>query len=108
MTALYYESHITIEPVDEDDREKIETIVNSCGFRLAKLLMQKRKVDTPERSKYDTFCTGHSTEEAKLIAHMIRCVKALQSAGYQVWRYKIECVTIDSRNEDQFNLLTKD
>lgn len=106
MNVLYYESHITIEPVDEDDRAKIEEIVNSCGFRLAKLLMQKRKVDTPERSKYDTFCTGHSTDEPKLIRHMTECVKALQSAGYQVWRYKIECVTIDSRNEDSLNLLS--
>ena len=105
MNALYYESHVTIEPVDEDGRAKIEEIIKPSGFKLAKLLMQKRNVDTPERSKYDTFCTGHSTDVQDIMNMMVGCIWCLQQAGFKVWRYKIESVIIDSRNEDSLNLL---
>jgi hypothetical protein len=105
MNILYYESHITIEPTDENGREKIEKIIRPFSFKLAKLLMQKRSVDTPERSKYDTFCTGHGAEEKDIVYRMKQCVISLKMQGFKVWRYKIECVTIDSRNEDIFNLL---
>jgi len=105
MNVLYYESHITIEPTDENGRVKIQEIITPTGFKLAKLLMQKRSVDTPERSKYDTFCTGHSTDLQEIMSMMVACIWCLQQAGFKVWRYKIESVIIDSRNEDVLNLL---
>lgn len=108
MNVLYYESHITIEPTDENGREDIEKIAGQFNFKLAKLLMQKRSVDTPERSKYDTFCTGHGTDQQDILNRMKACIMWLKIHGFKVWRYKIECVIIDSRNEDSLNILTKD
>lgn len=102
---LYYESHITIEPVNEVGREIIARVILPYNFKLAKLLMQKRDDDTLERSKFDTFCTGHGSDEADIVQRMADCVRALQENGFKVWRYKIECVTIDSRNKDSLGLL---
>lgn len=67
--------------------------------------MQKRSSDTPERSMYDTFMTGHRTDKAQAIQDTIGFVKAIQKAGIKVWRYKIEDVTLDSRNNDTLELL---
>jgi len=107
MTPLYLECHITLEPLCEDRRAWAEDLIKPFGFKLAKLLMQKRNVDTPERSKYDTFCTGHAPPEQwdKLVMKMTCCIKSLQSAGFKVWRYKIESVMMDSRDEDIGGLL---
>lgn len=102
---LYYESHITIEPGGEEDRKEIEEIIRGYGFKLAELLMKKRDNDTPERSKFDTFCTGHGTHIDQLSARMYSCVKHLQEDGFKVWRYKIESVVIDSKHTDVLNLL---
>ena len=102
MTPLYLECHITLEPMDEDRRAWINDLIKPYGFKLAKLLMQKRNVDTPERSKYDTFCTAHAPPEewTQLVVRMTSCIKDLQSKDFKVWRYKIESVMMDSREEE--------
>ncbi len=56
---MYYESHVTIEPVFDDRLEEATQIAINHKFRIANLLMQKRESDLPERSKHDTFMTGH-------------------------------------------------
>ena len=55
---MYYESHVTVEPLFGEDLEKLKSIAEVYKFRVADLLMQKRPEDSPERSKYDTFATG--------------------------------------------------
>lgn len=99
--SLYYESHVTIEPLhDPVDLDNIRGLCKVHGFRLADLLMQKRPEDTPERSKHDTFCTGRSVDLNIIQLRMFELVYALHAAGYQVWRYKIESVLIDSKVDD--------
>lgn len=106
--GLYYECHVTIEPVlEEKEIEELKFIASLQGFRLANLLMQKRKEDAPERSKYDTFMTGHSKTYRDLEQRMIYLIRDLQIYGYKVWRYKIEDTIMDSRTCDKFNLLEK-
>lgn len=107
MTALYYESHVTIEPVFDDRLDRFRELVKIDDFRAADLLMQKRLEDTPERSKYDTFCTGRSSDLNHLREHMISLVKRLQAEGFTVWRYKIEDTLMDSRYDDVLSLLSK-
>ena len=107
-TAKYYfECHITIEPVFGYDRELVESIAESYGFKLAKLLMQKRKEDTEERSKNDTFMTSHSKSLNDIETRMIHCIEELQMFEFKIWRYKIEDIVMDSRNEDILNLIDK-
>ncbi len=104
-SKLYYEAHVTIEPVFDSRRSFADSLAKTCGFKLAELLMQKRSVDSEERSKNDTFMTGHSKNYADLQSRLIRLVHSLQVYGYKVWRYKIEDTLLDSRNKDELRLL---
>lgn len=102
---LYYEAHVTIEPVFDGDLEKVSRIAAHHGFRVADLLMQKRKDDTPERSAKDTFCTGHSRDLDDITGRTRLLVIDLMGNGWKVWRYKIEDTVLDSRHDDEWNLL---
>lgn len=103
--GLYYECHITIEPVFDDRLELFKKVCETQNFHVAKLLMQKRAEDTPERSAKDSFCTGHSQNFWDIMDRMVRLVGALQKAGFDVWRYKIEDCVVDSRKQDSLDLL---
>lgn len=107
VMSNYYECHVTIEPVYEDNRAIIERLAKQHKFSLAELMMQKRQNDTPERSKYDTFCTGRSYDIQDLSRRMEALVLDLRSWGFTVWRYKIELTVLDSRYGDTFGLLDK-
>lgn len=103
--SLYFESHITIAPVFDTALQKLKTICLLHGFHVANLLMQKRAEDQPDRSKYDTFCTGRDLDYEPLFQRTMTLVSALQEHGYTVWRYKIEDTLIDSKYDDSMFLL---
>lgn len=103
---LYYEGHVTIEPVFGHRLEQASALAQLFGFRIASLLMQKDRVATPERSDKDTFMTGHSKYEGNLTSRMKALIKTLQYPNFQVWRYKMEDTVYDSRTRDLFQLLT--
>ncbi len=96
-TQLYFECHITVEPVFGERLEELKELCKPWKFRVADLLMRKRMEDTPERSQFDTFCTGHSTNYPGLHARMVYLVQSIQKAGFEVWRYKIENTLLDVR-----------
>jgi len=97
MNVLYYECHITVEPVFEERLELFTKLCAKYYFKPAKLLMKKRKEDTAERSQYDTFCTGRSQWGENLQTDMHLLVKDLTDNGFKVWRYKIEACILDVR-----------
>lgn len=94
---LYYECHVTIEPVFDAGLDHFTEICKQHGFRPAKLLMQKRSIDTPVRSNKDTFCTGAGKDLDTLRDAMYALVKELSKNSFHVWRYKIEAVILDVR-----------
>ena len=96
----YYEAHVTVEPVFEEDLERFKTICHDYKFRVANLLMQKRRSDSEERSKNDSFCTGRGISFTDIEKRMLALVQRLQKEGFKVWRYKIESTLIDSRYDD--------
>lgn len=106
ISKLYFECHVTVEPVFDESRERLSKIAESNGFKLAKLLMKKREEDTEERSKHDTFMTGHSKSYSDLEDRMLRLIADVTAQGYKVWRYKIEDTIIDSRHEDIHGVLS--
>lgn len=98
--SLYYESHVTVEPVFDARLEQLKFLCDLHGFRVADLLMQKRFSDAPERSRFDTFCSSRSVDLAVLETRMFGLVNACLNAGFKVWRYKIEDVILDSKVDD--------
>lgn len=103
QARLYYECHITIDPVFESERDSVKKLADVYGFRLAKLLMQKRKEDTPEQSKYDTFMTTHSRDYDDIHYRMACMMKTLTTRGYNVRRAKIEDTLFDTKHGDTVN-----
>ena len=105
ISKLYYEAHVTIEPVFDERREQVSELATTHGFKLAELLMKKRAEDTEERSSKDTFMTAHSRSLNDITQRTVKAVVALQIAGYKVHRYKIEDTVLDSRHADGLGLL---
>jgi len=94
---LYYECHITIEPVFGPRLELLKEVVRPMGFRVADLLMLRNREATPERSEYDTFCTTRGKDYEDIVARMEWAVDSLQNCGFDVWRYKVEDTLLDVR-----------
>jgi hypothetical protein len=98
--SLYYESHVTIEPVFDERLKQLKAECLAYGFRVADLLMKKRSADKAERSKHDTFCTGRDKEYQPLLDRTLALVTRLQALDFKVWRYKIEDALVDSKIDD--------
>jgi hypothetical protein len=93
IEALYYECHVTIEPVQDERLTEFSNICSSYGFKVATLLMQK----SLDRSNLDSFCTGKATNFAFLKARMDFLLSDLNKAKFNVYRYKIESILLDSK-----------
>lgn len=104
---LYFEAHVTIEPVYDERLARFTELCRERKFHVATLVMQKRKEDTPDRSKFDSFCTGHGNDGEELKARMFSLLDELKKESYQIWRYKIEVVPLDSRYDDSHYRLDK-
>lgn len=92
---MTYESHITIEPVFGERFTAFESITAEYKFKPAELLMMKLREATALRSNKDSFCTGHGVEMNEITNRTVHLVSALRSAGFDVWRYKIEQILVD-------------
>ena len=95
--VLYYEAHITIEPVFDERLDEFKICCEKFNFRAADLMMKKRQQDKPERSSYDTFSTGRSQNYLDLYTRTANLCELLERNGFDVWRYKIEATLIDVR-----------
>lgn len=106
---IYWECHVTIEPVFEDYLTAVEAIAKRHNFRVADLLMKKNRKPTEERSDKDTFMTssrpGTLEGRTQLTNDMMALIAEMKSRNFTVWRYKIEAAVIDSRKTDALGLL---
>ena len=95
---MRYECHVTTEYVNPDDFrfKELTVLAPIYGFRVAKLFMQK---GTP--SNIDTFMTAHSDSFHRLRRDMGEMVESLRRHDFQVRRFKIEEILLDSRNGDE-------
>jgi len=98
--SLYFESHVTIEPVFDERLKELKTVCLKEGFRVADLLMKKRSKESARRSAHDTFCTGRDNDYETLLKRTLGLVTTLQAAGFKVWRYKLESTLLDSKIDD--------
>jgi len=90
--VLYYESHITVEPVFGLRLDALKMLAERYEFRVADLLKQNN-----EKSARDAFCSGRSNDVVDLINRMTNLVNDLTIAKFEVWRYKIEAILVDVR-----------
>lgn len=104
QTDLYFEAHVTVEPVSDHRFKEFEALCKPHQFRVAELFMRKRKDGNLLRSPYDSFCTGRSGNYSDLYTRMQQVVKACQEAGIKVWRYKIENTLLDVRISNESGL----
>ena len=104
---LYFEAHVTIEPIFDEKLVSASEIARKHGFKIANLLMKKREEDTETRSKYDTFMTSHGMSLTFMKIRVKSLIQDLQAHDFKVWRYKIEDTVMDSRTNDELGLLEK-
>lgn len=93
MTPIYYESHVTIDP--SFSFNDLNEICSENGFKLASLYMKKG--GELRLSDLDQFMSAHDTDYDDIYARTIIQVDQLRNAGFNVRRYKIEAVILDSR-----------
>lgn len=105
IAKYYYEAHVTIEPVFDERLAQAQVIARQHKFKVADLLMKKRERDSEERSKNDTFLTGHSKSYSDIQERVRAVVNQFKQEGFKVWRYKIEDTMLDSKFDDCLNIL---
>lgn len=92
-TELYFEAHITLDPVLDEARMKLlKEIAASYDFRIADLIMVKG-----EPNQKDAFCSARDNDLENMKLRIMHCVRMLKKAGFVVRRYKLENTLIDSR-----------
>lgn len=95
IPPLYYECHITVDPIDSDRLDVFDNLAQGNGFRRARLLMVKDGVEQP--ANRDTFVSAKNVSYKPLHDSMMNYLEALGHFGFKVRRYKIEAVIIDSK-----------
>lgn len=89
----YYESHVTIKPVEGEKLVKFKAISHDHRFHVATFVDDSSGPDT-------MICTGRSKAGNELTSRMYSMVKTLQKEGFAVTRYKLESTILDSRLDD--------
>lgn len=87
---MYYECHVTIDPVWGEDLRKVTEIANHSEFRVAKFIMQK------DQGIEDTFMTLHDARLEHVTEMLNKLLHELQDI-VKVRRYKIEKIIFDSK-----------
>lgn len=103
---MYYEAHITCEPMfDEHEHERFRQLCIEAHAKPAALFLRGRSRDTLQRSDIDSFATIRTTDLDMMYELLKACVRHLQNNGVKVWRYKVEKTLIDSKyGDDVFGL----
>lgn len=102
-----FECHVTIEPVFGSELDRLEQVANQCGFKVAKLVMLKEAADIGQPSTRDTFMTAHACDIDVMRVKMESVCKELLAAKFDILRYKIEAILIDSRINDYMEIIKK-
>lgn len=102
---LYYEAHVTIEPVFSNRLSELKTIAKDFGFRVAELVMKKTADETGTAARDDTFCSSRSNNYDDIITRTFEFCDVIQKNDFKVFRYKIEDTLLDSKICDKWNII---
>lgn len=103
---MYYEAHITFEPVFGYDLDKLKFRAENLGFKVADLVMLHGAQDKyPALPRKDAFVTARGYNYESLVVKVMELVTAMAVSGIKVLRYKIEDTLCDSKIQDVLSLL---
>jgi len=102
---MYYEAHVTLQPVFEEQLKQVKMIAACHEFRVASLIMKKSAEETGDVSRDDTFASARSEDWDDITHRTMAMVHHLKDSGFTVLRYKIEDTMIDSRIRDEWAIL---
>ena len=91
--VLYYECHVTIEPVFGERLEFLKKLAETYTFRVANLVMLGK--DFPNQK--DSFCSARHSRLETLRELMLLFVHAAKETGFKVFRYKLEATLFDTK-----------
>lgn len=92
-SKLYYEVHVTIEPVEQDKYVLFEKLAAAQGFWCSEWALKKE-------NGYNFFATTRSKSYDGAYSRMYHLITSLAVRGFKVLRYKIEDTVLDSKIED--------
>ncbi len=99
---LYWEAHITIIPVEDDNMVTVLKVdAEKHGFRIAKLIMIDQGLEPA------SFMTARDDNGHLLFERTSAFIGCLLDDGFVVKRYKIESTGVDSRIEDVLGVISK-
>lgn len=87
---MYYECHVTIDPVYDKKLEQVKVIAMHSEFKVAKFIMQK------DGGVEDTFMTAHDASLERIVKNLDKLLHELQDVVL-VRRYKIEHIIFDTK-----------
>src|SRR6185369_9095163 len=98
-SKLYFECHVTIDPLNGKRLKLFTEICKPLNFRVADLVMIKSNgKDKP--SDRDSFCTSRSKDFNDLNDRMVSLITECKKNSIKVRRYKIEDTILDSKYGD--------
>lgn len=103
MDELYFETHVTVDPLTEEQQHLADAVLTSFGFKRAELVMLKDNTVSPHYG--DAFYSSRHYGMRSARQSVAAAVGWFTGMGIRVRRYKIEFTIMDSRIEDQMNLL---
>lgn len=99
-TRLYYECHITIDPVTNERQQNLKEIIHHYNFRIADLYLKKDNGEQGDKHTLDCFVSGRSNDYVDIFLRMKACILSLRNNAFNVRRFKIEDTLLDSRKGD--------
>ncbi len=83
--TYYYEAHITLEPIFDEQREMLVALYRDYGFHVAELLIRRRQNDLPECFRDGSFATGRSKTLEDLKGRMLALMDELTRQALNAW-----------------------
>lgn len=102
-----YEGHITLEPVHGSALHRAIELAYRAGFKASEEPGYLGSSYSERTTRNDGFLTGHSPEYVLIRRSMKQLILDLQAEGFQVRRYKIEHIVVDSKLYDEWELIER-
>lgn len=98
-SKMYFECHITVEPIPEARVQEFAKLCKEFGFWSSDWALADKT--------YKFFATSRGVERQDIQERMQSLIKRLKEQRFKVFRYKIEDTILDSNISDELQLLDK-